>query len=199
MNSFELFIAKFLSVVLHPIFVPTYSCLLYQALFKVYPTNFGLILGIYFLITAVVPIAFIAVLYRLKLVSSFRIENANERRLPYLLALVAYVALTALLDALNQPVLLIVYTGSVCLAVLMCMNVVSKVSAHMTAIGGVTATIMFETFCLGMNPYGLFMTLFALSGLLAFARLRLKAHTAGQVSVGFLIGFLVIFLIIIFL
>lgn len=199
MKSFELFIAKFLSVVLHPIFVPTYSCLLYQALFKVYPTDFGTILGVYFLFTALIPMAFIVALYRFKLISSIRIENAKERREPYLITLILYVGLGMTLNSMNLPVLLIVYTGSVCLAVLMCLNKISKVSAHMTAIGGVTATLMFETFCLGMNPYGLFMALFALSGLLAFARLRLKAHTPTQTLVGFLIGFLVIFLIIIFL
>ena len=71
-------------------------------------------------------------------------------------------------------------------------NTVWKISAHTVGLGGVLGTIMPLLVKYGDTDLFMpFVTLIALSGLVASARLQLNAHTPGQVGAGFGLGLLV--------
>jgi membrane-associated phospholipid phosphatase len=78
---------------------------------------------------------------------------------------------------------------------IMLLNLKWKVSAHLSAIGGLSAAIVVVSYRLGINPVGLLSAAFVLAGLIATSRIQLKAHTLLQTLVGFGIGFIVLVLV----
>ena len=78
---------KFLSIILHPIVVPTISIILY---FILVPNGFNanqrmIVLGLIFISTYVIPLIILFLLKRLKLIKSFKANTIKERKLPIVL------------------------------------------------------------------------------------------------------------------
>jgi membrane-associated phospholipid phosphatase len=74
--------------------------------------------------------------------------------------------------------------------VVMLVNHWWKISAHMSGIGGLLGAVITLTYYFKDNTMWLYMALFVIAGLVAFSRLKLKAHTIWQVLAGFFVGFL---------
>ena len=69
----------------------------------------------------------------------------------------------------------------------------------MAGIGGLCGGILACSIVFQINPVGVICAAVLLSGLLAFSRLYLKAHTVWQVIAGYCLGFICVFLPYIFL
>ena len=63
-----------------------------------------------------------------------------------------------------------------------------KVSAHMAGIGGVIGAIIAFSLKLSTNMILALILFVIAAGILGYARIKLKAHTPGQVYTGFFIG-----------
>ena len=63
-----------------------------------------------------------------------------------------------------------------------------KISAHMSGIGGLLGGVLTTTYYFKENAMWLYIALFIISGMVAFSRLKLKAHSLGQLFAGFLVG-----------
>ncbi len=190
MKPFPLFFAKLISVVFHPIFIPTYAYLFYCYRFRFTFSLLSFILV--FLFTAIIPLLSIVILYRLKNISSLTLENAKDRKYPYLVTLCSYGTLVFLLGRLGDNFLYYICLAILCLALVTIINFFWKISAHMTAFGAMLATIMLQAYIERQNPYALFVVLFLFAGLIAYARIRLKSHTLLQTLAGFLLCFFVL-------
>lgn len=197
MKSFSVFFAKLLSVVFHPIFVPTYAYLLYS--YRFLPMFSFLSFALVFLFTAIIPSFSIVVLYKLKMVSSLTLEDAKDRKYPYLITLISYQILIFLLGRFGDYFFYYICLAMLCLALVTCINLFWKISAHMTAFGVMIVMIMSQAYIENQNPYELFVVSFFLAGLIAYARIKLKSHTLLQTLVGFLLCFFVLFIFILIL
>lgn len=196
MKRYSVLFSQLLSVVFHPFFIPTYLFVLCRVLFF---NGLGRIMYLYdsfwvslffiCLFTAVIPLLSVLILYKTGQVTSIALKNAKERRYPYLITLISYATLAFLLYKAGNPFCFYVYFAIVCLALVATINLVWKISAHMTAFGGLMAIVMFQSYVMGLNPYILFAVLFTLAGLIASARIRLESHDLSQILVGFLLGF----------
>lgn len=73
-------------------------------------------------------------------------------------------------------------------------NLKWKISAHLCAMGSLTAAILVVALRLQINPTILLSWMFIFSGLVAAARMVLDIHTPMQTLAGFSTGFLFVFL-----
>ncbi len=199
-------VARFLSVVLHPLLMPTllFGILLYAA-----PGILGIdafsgtlrisLLVLIFIGTFGVPSLLIYYLFRSGYVQSLHLETLADRRLPYFLTALVYTFLTYLFAFRMQLVSTIapeiaVLLGSITLSILGVglISLYWQISAHGTGIGGVVGTVAAIVAKFGQTDLFLLLAgLIVLTGVLVSARLHLNAHTPAQMGAGLLLGLVI--------
>lgn len=198
--------AHFLSVVLHPLLMPT---LLFALLLYLTPGLLGLdafspalrlsLLILIFIGTFGVPSLLIYYLFRSGYVQSLHLPTLADRRLPYFLTALVYTFLTFLFGFRMQLISTVapeiaVLLGSITVSILL-VGIISlywQISAHGVGIGGALGAMAGLVIRFGETKLFWLLTIFVvLAGLLASARLRLNAHTPAQVGAGLALGILV--------
>jgi len=189
--------AKALSVLLYPLFVPTYGIALFCWAFnqQVFPLATVWVLVAIFgtlVLTCLLPMSAIWILIRKGEVQNMQIDNAGERTVPYLYTALGFGFWSYLMTAiLHAPIYLgfVVCGATLAIFVITLINRWWKISAHLTGLGGLVGGLM--TYCLGIGAlptWGTLVLWFGITLLLMYARIYLKAHTASQVSAGWLLG-----------
>jgi len=197
MNQAFDIVSKILSVVLYPLFIPTYGIALFCYFFShqvapLYAVWTVIAITGTLVLTCILPITTIWVLMKMGKVQNMQIENAEERTLPYLYAVVGFLFWCYLLiSVLHAPVYIntVAVGATAAIGLVALINRKWKISAHLTGFGGFTGGLM--TYCLGaglMPSWILIAALMVLSLLLMYARLHLRAHTPEQVAAGWLMG-----------
>lgn len=193
-------LARIISYVFHPLLMGTYLLALFVFLLPaaLYPINSGsqiLFLGVFFIITFVLPVIMMSFLKVFGSIQSFTLENRQERIFPFSAILVLYVLFTYLLsnkigydDNLFRFILII----DVLVLAGLLFTLFYKVSIHAIGIMGFVG-ILIPLNKESDNLLLLWVTLGAvvLAGIVMSARLQLNAHTPRQVLVGALSGFLI--------
>lgn len=196
-------LAQLLSVVFHPLLIPTYlvAVLGYGFPAELLPLTAaarGQVLLLVWLITFGLPALATWLLVRSGRISSVELRERRQRPLPLLLTVLAFGAATALPaygPAYRAPLLTVVL-GAMTAAALLTWLITFwwKISAHGVGLGGAAGLLTW----LLLRPYptggaGLAWWLGALltAAAVAGARLRLRAHTPAQVAAGLLLGGLV--------
>ena len=190
-------LSRILSVICHPLFMPTYGILLFLASFSAQrgtlPTAYWLI-AVFgtLMLTALIPLSVIIIQLVRGSVSSLEIRNAGERTSVYIYTLVCYLFWSYfLLNVLHAPAVLFVISLSATVALLgvTLINLKWKISAHLTGIGGLIGGLCGYCFHYAMYPpVGLVSGLLCLALLLMYARLYINAHTPLQVVTGLIYG-----------
>lgn len=139
--------------------------------------------------TFLLPVLNIWLLVKTKFISSIYMDKREERNISYLATLIFYLAQYYLLHNIQlfAIIKLLMLGACLSLAVTFIINLAWKISAHMTAIGGMAGALF------AFNPIidisiALPATLL-IAGIIGVARLWLNAHTSTQVYAGFIIGF----------
>ncbi len=205
--------ARFLSFVLHPLFMMFYFMLLLMA---INPYSFGvhqltdkraliMLFGV-FASTVIIPGFGIMLLKPLGFLQNYQSPAREERIGPYLILICFYVWVYKSLTAgigFPQTYAQVFLGATIAIIVGFFLNNWIKVSAHMNGIGGlvggvlITAThflpgavlpIRLGTVTIQMSVSALLMVVVLLAGACAWARLRLKVHTWQELVLGFLIG-----------
>lgn len=187
-------LSKFLSFALFPLFIPLYGIMLLTSaeFFSYYPELY--IRSSYLsvaLFGTVIPMTSILILYLLKIVSGMALKKKEDRTIPYILTAISYLLCSVSLYMLVFPI----YVSSVIIAVAIALitdAIVSrfwKISAHMTGIGAMLGGALCICYHMHIFPIICLLSIILLCGLLATARLYLKAHTPMQVIAGFANGF----------
>jgi hypothetical protein len=203
MKTWDLRLADFVSRLLHPLWMPFYAMLLLWFVEPMVniaiPANYLPRLSLLvFLYTALLPLIFALVLRKLGLIKSLEMETAKERRFPYLFTAVCYF-LCYFQMAGNHALglyALVLLGATVSILALLLVNLRVKVSAHLVGVGGTAGVFAGLQWSLGLNYGILVAALVLVAGLLASARLRLKAHSEAEVYVGFILGFCSEFLLL---
>lgn len=188
-------IARGISCLLHPLFLPLYMMLLFVGtdVFTVsaIPNRFRLvILSIVFLITVFFPVLLTFFLLRLKIISSFYLNKKEERIFPLLYTAILYY-LTYYLFRNLQVFSLFCYfmLGATLLAIIsLILSFYKKISLHMTGMGSLTGFFLGLSLNFGIHFLSFFITTVLLSGWVGFARVKLNAHHPFEIYTGFLLG-----------
>ncbi|MBC6992679.1 hypothetical protein QWY85_02745 [Neolewinella lacunae] len=198
-----------LSVLFHPLLVPTY---MYILLLRINPFLFGsngfgderamLTLIMLVVYTFVIPVVSVLLMIMLNMVSNVMVEDRMERVGPLLLVMVLYFWIYYNLSKSNDvPTIFSAFLLGVvvALAVSFAVNTLEKISLHAVGMGGLTGMVMITmalfgsqglvvggaTYSLGL----LVMAIVLLAGLVGTARLALGSHTLAQVVAGYVVGF----------
>lgn len=193
-------VAKGLSYLFHPVFIPSYLVLALKLLapLPVFYVFMGdkLFLALFiltFCYTTLIPLLFVFLQYKLKFISDYTLSNRRERPRVYLFTSGFYFATAYFLLAKGSvfmPTSVLLAGMAVNIIGLFVFNYFDKVSAHTSGIGGVLG-IFFGIYLRYGDPslIPVILTLLVLLGALGTARLSLGAHNARQVWWGALWGF----------
>ena len=199
-------LARFLSVLFHPLLMPT---LLFGLLLFLAPGAVGVdtfssalrvsLLLVIFIGTFAVPALLVFYLARMGYIGSMQLETLADRRLPYFLTALIYGFLTYLFSKQMQLISVVapeiaVLLGSITVSILL-VGIISlswQISAHAVGIGGVlgglAGLILRQGLAELMWPL---LLLVLLAGFVLSARLQLNAHSPAQIGAGLGLGLIV--------
>lgn len=195
-----------LSLVFHPLFIPFYMMLILLNVNTFFalaiPVKTKLILtSMVFASTILLPLLFVFILYRLKMVRSFYMEQKEERIYPLLTVAIFYYITYYLLKGFPISFFFSYYMlGSTFLTILaMIISFYRKISLHMIGMGGMFGLLMGISLNLSLDLTWFVIAAIILGGLLGFARIQSNSHKPSDIYSGFLLGAGVMFLLFIFL
>ncbi|MBL7912288.1 MAG: hypothetical protein JNJ41_14605 [Bacteroidia bacterium] len=192
--------ALVVSVLMHPLLMATYVCLLLffgvQNTVYDYLTPFETkwrISIIVFMFSFVFPVLNIYILVKLKRIPSLTLSDQKDRTFPLFITALFYFGLFYLLMDINiwNSVKLFIIGGAVCILLTTLINLKYKISAHMVGLGGVLGILISVSYLIrfDMTPY--YIATIILAGIVAFARLVLEEHKPAQLYLGFFLGLIV--------
>jgi membrane-associated phospholipid phosphatase len=194
--------ARILSVIFHPLLLPTYMMVLllstkaYFALIIPIKAKL-LILAVVFVSTFLLPGFIFFFMLRKKIIRSFSMESKEERIYPLLVTGVFFYLTYHLLRQVQVSQVYYLFLLGATMLVIGCMLISFywKISLHLTGIGGVCGTLAGLAINFGL-PYVMpLVASIVIAGLTGYARLRLDAHRPAQIYTGFILGAVVMFLL----
>jgi len=197
-NSF----AKTLSYLFHPLLMP-----LLGVIFIFYSGSYvsflpedvkRLILLVVAANTLGLPLIMMPIFIQFGAIKSFAMETNKERILPLTFTLIPYVLSVYFLIKLPIPFVIASFMLGASLAIVSCLIISFwwKISIHLVGIGGMVGFLIAFSIRLFTDVLPFLLVAVLITGLLASARLYLKAHNPPQVLVGFIVGFLIMLLVI---
>jgi hypothetical protein len=202
----ELRIAKIISNIFHPLFIPFYTILVllnsdsYLSL-MIPPKGKLLLAGVVLLTTVLLPLFTSLILIRMKIIHSYFPKTREERIYLLLNAAIFYYLTYYLLKGIHISLFFNYFMlGSTLLVI--CSLIISffhGISLHMVATGGLLGGMLAETFGHSLDVTGFILALILLSGLIGTARLKTDSQKPAGIYSGFLVGITVMFLLFIFI
>ncbi len=191
-------IAKIISAIFHPFFIPTIGYLVllssdfYLSLLSWDAKRFLLL--VVFFSTAILPMLSVAIM-ALNPKFDMTMQNARDRIIPLLLTAIFYYIGFLLLNQVRvfSVFKLFLIASVLVLVVLLFITLKWNISTHMAAIGGMTATIFALSFRSGTNPVTAIIIAVIVSGLVGTSRLILQKHNLKQLAAGYFLGFSVLY------
>lgn len=191
-------VAKIMSYIFHPLFIPTYIFLWMVLRF---PYEFiGLQgreltlreIGV-FMTTAFFPAFTVFLLWKLGFAKSIHLRYQKERIIPYIATMIFYWWMWYLSrNFTDQASALKFFYFGIFLATVpgLVLNNFVKISMHAMGVGGALAAIIL-TCLLYQNNYGLDITLGVLiAGVVCSARMALSEHSLFEINIGLAVGVL---------
>ena len=154
------------------------------------------LLVLIFVGTFAVPSLLIYYLFRSGYIRSLYLDTLADRRLPYFLTALVYLFLAYLFTFQMQSVSTLapeigILIASIAISILL-VGLISlswQISAHSVGIGGVVGIISGLMLRFGLTDlFFPLLLLVMLTGFIASARLKLNAHTPGQITAGLFLG-----------
>lgn len=186
---------KFISYLFHPIIFPIISTIIYFIILPRYITKqqeFLIILTV-FIGTYILPLLFMVVLKKMKLIDNYQLENIGERKFPILILVMLSYIIGNLLQKMTIVDDLAIFFFGISLSLIACYFLLFnkfKTSLHSLGISGLIGFLVFFSYRYQINLLALIAFFFILSGLVASSRISLNTHNNKEVYSGFLIGFL---------
>ena len=188
--------ARIISIILQPIFIPLYGFILlteYDSVLSNLPISAkSLIWLIVFLSTGIFPALIIGIGIKYGVITDTFVSNRHQRPIPFFLTFLGYLFGAYWLNRVGLSTFYIapIIGASVAILIMLPINYFWKISAHLSAMGGLCGGVFTFAMIYGTAPILFLVCLILLSGILSWSRIELKAHTLGQVCCGWLNGFL---------
>ena len=195
--------SKFISYFFHPINFPTIGSILFFLLVPeyIFKPQEHLILTIILIGTYAFPLLLLILMRSFKMINSYYMVTIEERKFPTILFLSISFFLGHWLYKSNVvDILALFYSGYGFLLIISYVPFYFKfkLSLHTAAIGGLVGFLICFSFYYKINLIIFLSILFIISGLIAYSRLRLQAHSSRELFLGYLLGIfsqLIVFLI----
>jgi len=189
--------AKLVSFIFQPLLMPTLGFLILlqmPAFFAIVipSTAKWMLIGIVFFMTFFLPASVIYFMIRKGMISSLYIDARNERTVPYIITLIVFSVTYFMIARLEIASVYSLFILSALILVLsiLVINLFWKISSHMAATGALVGMTIGLSVYVGVLFLNLVLSAFVVAGFVAYARLRLNAHTPAQVYAGFFLGLL---------
>lgn len=157
------------------------------------------IILVVFINSILIPFLMFWMMKRLGIIGSLGMEQRKDRVYPYLITGIFYV--TTWFVFYNLSILDLIAHVFVFAAILvflaLIINVFWKISIHSMSMGAMSVFIIYLTSVHFISSAWPSYLIVLLSGVVGFARLKLKSHTPAQIYVGYLSGALVAFLFLV--
>ncbi len=190
------YLAESFSLSFHPLFLPFYIMLFAFVLPIFEVQTLGSSLQFYILIivglaTVLLPIASMVYFKKKGIISSFEMQNKDERTTPYIYTIIHYGIITYLFYSIDIfPVLipLLMAIPTLIIITLLILNTQLKVSAHSAGMGSLNAIlfVLMQTYYLDILIPLLVSLL--LSIIVIASRKYLKAHSWSEIIIGYAVG-----------
>ena len=184
---------KIISTILHPIVIPTIGVMLYFLLIpnSLLQNQKLTILSLVFGVSYIIPLLILIFLKKTKIIKSYQPKSIRERKMPIaLMTIVFYLFGNSLNNIANLRDLgLLFYATSLSLFlsyILFYFKI--KASIHLLSLGISVGFFMVLSIVYTQSFAIVIIIIILLAGLLASARLHLKAHTPKDIYIGFFIG-----------
>lgn len=188
-------IHRILSSFLHPILFSLVISTFYLFVIPRYISNRYkiIILLIVFIGTYLLPSVLMLFMKRLKLIKSLHLRSIEERKFPLLLFSFLAILIGKMLFKIivvNELAIYFISGGIALLIVYGFLWLGVKVSLHTLGVGGLIGFVMSLSIVYHQNYLLVIAVLFLMFGVIANARLKLRAHSFSEVILGVLIGIL---------
>ncbi len=199
MNQILTLIARIVSILTYPLFMPTYAIIIAftQTYLRLLPGNTLItVLLVTIGITIMLPVIAIYLLYAKGRITDPVLNLRKERNIPLALSAMCYLGLAGYLWKIHAPgwVTAFMLGAAAVTAIFLIINLVWKISGHSAGLGGLTALAIFLCYK-GYAFTGLWLpiTVIIIAGVVTTSRLLLARHTLSQVAAGFFLSFVVIY------
>jgi hypothetical protein len=194
-------LANIVSVVCHPVFMPV---IMTFVLYGINRVSFGNITmktmyswtGILALNTIFFPLVTIFLLKRLNFIESIKLNNSKDRIIPLIATMIFYFWAYMVFKNMKQPevapqVLRIFLLGNFwgIIAIFM-VNIFKKVRMNEASAGGMIGILIVAMIVSRVNLFMPLMISLLIAGIIGSARLVLRAHTNGEIGLGYILGIL---------
>jgi len=127
---------------------------------------------------------------RLKIIESLHLDSQKDRFYPFAITGVFYLTTWYVFHSIDvfTYLSLVFVLAALLVFIALFINVFWKISIHSMSMGAMSAAILYFKAVHFIDSIWPVYLIFVLSGLVGFARLKLKAHSSAQVYVGFLLG-----------
>lgn len=192
-------LAKFISTIAHPVLLPTWMLLVFivSGIFKISFLRTDVCLYVVFGTTFIIPVLILFVLKKFKLITSLMMEKREERFVPLFIMVLSLYVTSRFFNGVNALVLYNFYliVNLVLCVIAFWINLYWKISFHGMGWGAFVGMLFIMS---AIAPYlylEYFIVSILMSGVVGWARLKLKSHSESQVYVGFTVGFVIPLLI----
>lgn len=192
-------LSNLISYILHPVIMPLAG--LFLILHSgAYISGMDIkIVKILYLITGtftlLLPLIFLPLLLYSGIIRSIRIDERRHRLIPYFITFMFYYTAHILIKklAISSFISGFMFASAFTLLLIIILTWFFKISTHLAGIGGLAGLVLSLSWIFDVDTSWLLIIILLLSGLLASARIYLKAHKPAEVYTGFFLGFVVIF------
>ena len=188
-------VAQILSVILHPLFLPSYAILLViytnpYMFGNMEPEGLGRIMIIVVVNTLAFPALASLLLVKLGFVKSLQMESKLERTLPFIASGVFYIWCFMVFKRSPLPQILnvTILGAPIGLFTTFIINIFRKISLHAVGMGSLVGLMILLTMISNFNLIWILYGVILLAGIVGSCRLYLSAHALPEVMVGYLIG-----------
>lgn len=193
-------LARFFSLLFHPLIIPTYFFILTLHL----PFHFSMvipfqskwmIIGLVFITTFAVPALLISI-FSFGMKKLVKPDEHEERYLPFAIAIIFNFLAYYLLNQVQLSPIFNIFNLGVTSLLVLCLLITLgwKISVFMAAAGAFFGALLGLAITLNINIILILLLSILLSGAVGFSRMLSKRHTPAQIYGGFLLGAVTMFL-----
>lgn len=188
--------ARIFSILFHPLLMPVYGLVIIfsaPTLFGFMPYEIKKLLLLVVLVNNVfLPLSLMPFFIHRNIITSWTINNREERKMPLIIATVLYAASSYIVFRLSIPYFLksFIYSAFFLSLVATVINFWWKISLHAITSGALVAVILVLSYRMYTPLIWYLVASVIIGGGVLSSRLRLDYHNPPQVWFGFLTGFL---------
>jgi hypothetical protein len=188
-------LAKVISVIFHPLFMPLYGMIIIftaPTLFWYIPFNVKKIL--LFVVTTnnvLIPVSLMPFFRYRNIISSWAIETRKERRIPLLTVSFFYSITSFIIFRLQIPLFIksFIFATAVLAITVTVINFWWKISLHSVGAGALAGLVIALSLNMMVPLTWFLIPVLLIAGLVLTSRLKLNTHNPPEVYIGFITGF----------